>query len=131
MTLLEFINDVKTKNNILLDSSEIEKLIEDMAHDRCEDGGCVAISDSEVEQMIINCEKLIAERKAKEEQEAKEAEEKKEKEKAEKLAKRKEEQAKKKEAKKKEKELLKAQEKEVVQDEPKKENESPIQTELF
>lgn len=102
MTLLEFINDVLTKNNIEADAKKIEENITAIAEQRAVDGR-YAISDGEVEQMVINhtsLETTLANEKAikeaKEEEERKAEEEKKEKEKEEKKAQKEKEKAEKK-----------------------------------
>lgn len=114
MTLLEFINDTLQKNNIQGDAKQIEQMITDIAEQRAVDGKC-AISDSEVEQMIINNAQLStqlakekAKREAKEEAERKALEEQREKEKAEKLAQKEKERAERKAQREKEKAELKA-----------------------
>lgn len=125
MTLLEFINDTLQKNNIQGDAKQIEQMITDIAEQRAVDGKC-AISDSEVEEMVINNAELStklakekAEKEAKEEAERKAREEQKEKEKAEKKAQKEKEKAEKKAQAKAEKEQAKLeQEKQVYEEQP-------------
>lgn len=86
-TLKEFVNDVLLENNLTADADQIIKMINDIARERATDGVC-AISDDEVRDMVINnvdlANRLVAERKAKEEEKAQRLAEEEEKKKAEK-----------------------------------------------
>lgn len=69
-TLKEFVNDVLAQNNLQSDADQIIKLITDIAKERAVDN-VAAISDDEVRDMVINnadlANRLVAEKKAKEE----------------------------------------------------------------
>lgn len=96
MELKDFIQEVLTTENINGDVKEIERMITEIAQQRAEGNGCVAISDDEVRNMVINNAELStklaqekAEKEAREKKEQEEADAQRQKEKEEREAKKK------------------------------------------
>lgn len=73
-SLNEFVNSVMAENNITADSNQIIEKITEIARQRAV-GGCCAISDDEIREMVINNAELVnklAEEKAEKEKQEKE-----------------------------------------------------------
>lgn len=72
--LNEFIEQVLKENNMQEDPKAIEEYITNEAEERADGNQCVAISDEDVRNMIINYPTLAAEKKQKAEEAAKQKE---------------------------------------------------------